>query len=97
MNRRCRQLTAFGIFLISLLTLSIDIPAAQNVASPAVSQQAALPSFAASPAIEAMMAQVQQSTLYTYVGQLSGELPVQIGGAPYSILSRNTLWSGDGI
>ena len=97
MNRHCRQLTAFGIFLISLLTLSIDISAAQNVASPAVSQQAALPSFAASPAIEAMMAQVQQSTLYTYVGQLSGELPVQIGGAPYSILSRNTLWSGDGI
>lgn len=92
----CRQVTAIGVFLISLLALSINIPAAQNVVSPAVSQQAALPSFAPSPAIQTMMAQVQQSTLYTYVGQLSGEIPVLVGGVPYSILSRNTI-SGDGI
>jgi hypothetical protein len=49
------------------------------------------------PAIASMISQVQQAILYNYVGQLSGELPVLIGGESTMIRSRSTTYSGDGI
>jgi hypothetical protein len=49
------------------------------------------------PAIASMISQVHQTTLYNYVGQLSGEMPVLIGGESTMIRSRSTTYSGDGI
>ena len=41
-------------------------------------------------AVAAMIGQVTQSTLATYVNGLSGENPVNIGGSPYTIVTRYT-------
>jgi len=46
--------------------------------------------FAYDPIVAEMIAQVQQSTVYTYDGQLSGEWPAVVGGAPYTISTRYT-------
>jgi hypothetical protein len=42
------------------------------------------------PTIQEMIDQVDQDTIYTYTGGLSGEWPVLIGGEPYTILTRHT-------
>jgi hypothetical protein len=44
----------------------------------------------ADPQVAAMIGQVQQSTVYTYTGGLSGEWPVTVGGSPYTIKTRYT-------
>ena len=46
--------------------------------------------FTPNPRIAALMAQVQASTVYSYEAQISGEVPVIIGGAPYTLTSRHT-------
>jgi hypothetical protein len=43
------------------------------------------------PAIQGMIDQLTSETLSTYVGNLSGEQSVTIGGDPYTILTRYTL------
>ena len=48
------------------------------------------------PAVASMISGVEESTVYTCVGQLSGEFPVSVGGEPYTIRARNTL-SGEPI
>lgn len=48
------------------------------------------------PLIQLMLSQVTTSTVYAYAGGLSGEWPVQIGGAPYTIATRYT-YSGQSI
>jgi len=48
------------------------------------------------PYVRLMMDQVISSTLYDYVGGLSGEWPVQVGGEPYTIATRYT-YSGEPI
>jgi uncharacterized repeat protein (TIGR02543 family) len=40
--------------------------------------------------IQQMINQVNQTTVETYNGNLSGENPVDIGGSPYTITTRNT-------
>ncbi len=42
------------------------------------------------PLIQQMMNQVDQATVYNYTGGLSGEWPVNIGGSPYTIVTRHT-------
>ena len=42
------------------------------------------------PVVAAMMAQVQATEVYTRDGQLSGEWPVTVGGAAYTMDTRNT-------
>ena len=42
------------------------------------------------PAIAAMIAQVQTSTLLAYANQLTGVTPALIGSAPYTITTRAT-------
>ncbi len=42
------------------------------------------------PTVAEMINQVQQGTVYTYDGNLSGEWPVSIGGSDYTILTRYT-------
>ena len=42
------------------------------------------------PTIAAIIAQVDQNTLYNYVAGLSGVQPVMIGGTSYTIRTRNT-------
>jgi hypothetical protein len=42
------------------------------------------------PRVADMIAQVQQSSVYTYTGQLSGEWAAVIRGIPYTILTRHT-------
>jgi hypothetical protein len=43
-----------------------------------------------------MLDQVDENTLSQYIGDLSGEWPVDIGGEPYTILTRNS-YSGEPI
>ncbi|UCC62776.1 MAG: M28 family peptidase [Anaerolineae bacterium] len=40
------------------------------------------------PVVQAMMAQVEAATVYSYTGNLSGEWPVIVGDTPYTILTR---------
>jgi PKD repeat protein len=42
------------------------------------------------PTIQGMIDQVSSSTLYSYNAGLSGELPVTIGGQPYTLLTRSS-------
>ena len=42
------------------------------------------------PTIQGMINQVNQDTIYTYTGDLSGEWPVLINGESYTILTRHT-------
>jgi hypothetical protein len=42
------------------------------------------------PLVQNMVAGIHSDTLYQYTGNLSGEWPVAIGGAPYTILTRHT-------
>lgn len=53
---------------------------------PAIARQGTTPD----PVIAGMMAQVQSSTLIDRVKQLSGNTPAQIGGASYTITTRET-------
>jgi hypothetical protein len=48
------------------------------------------------PYIEALLSQVDQTTLYQYEAWLTGEDPADIGGAPYTLVTRHT-YSGTPI
>lgn len=52
---------------------------------------ALVPQLTYSPLIQRMVNQINSSTLYNYVGALSGEQPTVIDGAPYTLLTRNSL------
>ena len=54
------------------------------------------PITAPNPIVQEMIDQVDEDTLYQYVGSLSGEWPVSIAGEPYTILSRHS-YSGEPI
>ncbi|MFC2030129.1 M28 family metallopeptidase [Chloroflexota bacterium] len=45
-----------------------------------------------SPAVQAMIDAVSSTVVYAYTGDLSGEWPVLVGGAPYTISTRNTYY-----
>ncbi len=77
------------IALASLVVLGPTGTTAEDADQPSLAL-AASPAFLPNPAVAAMLAQVQQSTVYTYTGQLSGEWPALIGGAPYTITTRHT-------
>lgn len=49
------------------------------------------PQLTYSPLIQRMVNQVGSATLYNYVSALSGEQPTVIDGAPYTLLTRNSL------
>jgi hypothetical protein len=49
-----------------------------------------LEAVTANPLIQRMIGQVSQETLSQYVGDLSGEWPVTVSGAPYQFNTRNT-------
>lgn len=57
---------------------------------PVVSDGVTPLSITPSPDIQAMIDQVDGDTLYRYVGDLSGEWPVTIGGISYTITTRHT-------
>jgi serine protease AprX len=46
------------------------------------------PGSAPNSVVGEMLTQVQTTTLYSYVGDLSGEWPVSIGGVPYTLATR---------
>jgi hypothetical protein len=48
------------------------------------------------PDVQDMIDAVESLTVYTYTGDISGEWPVNIGGSPYTIATRNT-YSGTPI
>jgi hypothetical protein len=60
------------------------------VVSPQRAERLLPSSITPSPAVQGMIDQVTSDTLYDYVGKLSGEQVVIIGGEPYSILTRYT-------
>ena len=46
--------------------------------------------------VASILSEIQESMLYSYIAQLTGEVPMLVGGEPYTVLSRHTL-SGAGI
>jgi len=48
------------------------------------------------PLIQSMIDQIDLDIVYNYTGDISGQWPVDIGGVPYTILTRNT-YSGTPI
>jgi len=48
------------------------------------------------PLVQLMIDQVISTTVYSYTGDLSGEWPVLVGGAPYTIVTRHT-YSGEPV
>lgn len=70
----------------------LDAPIVQQEAPVVSASQASI--FSAD--VADMIAKVNETTLKNYVGNLSGEWPVSIGGSNYTILSRNTK-SGEPI
>jgi hypothetical protein len=79
-----RRLDALGVRTMLLVPHTIVVPPDRMVA-----QQ--LPAIVMpSPVVQGMIGQLTQDTLYNYVGQLSGEQVVNIGGEPYTILTRYT-------
>jgi len=84
-----RLFSGLAVLTLSLLVLGY---------LPTVSAQSPTPiAFVADPQIPAVIAQVQQSAVYTYTAQLTGELPVTVGGISYTIMSRNTKVGGEGL
>lgn len=65
-------------------------PTHTPLTAPAPAALAASQAFVPNPAVATMMSQVRPDTVYTYTGDLSGEWPATIGGAPYTITTRNT-------
>ncbi|MBN2007157.1 MAG: M28 family peptidase [Anaerolineae bacterium] len=47
-------------------------------------------SFTPHPLVAEMIGQVQEVTVYTYTAQLSGVVPANVGGTPYTIATRHT-------
>lgn len=85
-----------GALLGALFALAVG--AAQVAAQAPAPNLGETSGFAASnPLVAQMMAQVQLAALFDYDGKLSGVAPVVVGGAVYTIVSRNTLTSGDGL
>ncbi len=80
-------LSALGLALQRLDAPLIVRPPTQRIAATSAT---AIPD----PTIATMIAQVQSSTATDYVRRLSGETPVTIGGAPYTIATRHTTTSG---
>jgi hypothetical protein len=73
------------LIFTGLLLLLLASPAA---ASPAPTASGVL---TPDPRIQEMIDQVSSTTLYNYVGGLTGETPVIVGGEPYTITTRFSL------
>ncbi len=78
---QAEQLAALGCDLAWLpdAPLVLDTPTAPLRAA-----------FTPDPLVADMMAQVQQSDLYSYTAQLTGAWPTTVGGDPYTITTRHT-------
>ena len=81
---QAEQLAQLGAELSLLTFRPLVIPASQ----PAPNAPPEL--LDPNPRIQAMLNQVSSATLSSYEAQLSGEVQTTIGGAPYTILTRNT-------
>ena len=71
---------------LSILSFVCLLVSLAGAAMPADAQLRTAPD----PAIAAMIAQVQTSTLLAYANQLTGVTPALIGGAPYTFTTRAT-------
>jgi hypothetical protein len=70
------EIASFGLYPIAFSNISSQI-LLENI-------------YAPYPTIQEMIDQVNQDTIYSYTGDLSGEWPVQIDGQSYTILTRHT-------
>jgi len=92
-------ITTWGVIVLTGLATAgatstpeeIDRPTLAQADSPSVpATLAASQAFTSNAVVACMISQVQQSSVYTYDGQLSGEWPVLVGGEPYALATRNT-------
>ncbi len=80
--RDVAQLTAVGVEIVALDLRPITLHPQSEGAIPDTIHY--------DPNVEALLAQVDQATLYQYEEWLTGEEPADIGGAPYSLVTRYT-------
>ncbi|MDI6693474.1 MAG: M28 family peptidase [Anaerolineales bacterium] len=86
------HLTPSQIASIEALGVHTMLLVAQPLSVPAPERSVALsPQLTYSPLIQRMTNQITSSTLFNYVGALSGEQSTVIDGAPYTLLTRNSL------
>ncbi len=86
------HLTPSQIASIEALGVHTTLLVAQPFSVPAPERSVALsPQLTYSPLIQRMANQITSSTLFNYVGALSGEQSTVIDGAPYTLLTRNSL------
>jgi hypothetical protein len=77
-----RRLAALGVHVQALHPEPMPLrPAVESSLPSAVSPH---------PRVQQIIDQVEQSTIYQHTGDLSGEWPVVVGGAPYTIATRHT-------
>jgi hypothetical protein len=81
-------------FILIALALLLNGGAQLSVRAAPIEQPAS--AISPDPLIQSMIDQVSPDTVETYVGGLSGEWPVIIGGQPYTLLTRYT-YSGEPI
>ena len=81
------QVSLLGIQRLPLELSPLSIPVEKDGSVLAL---AAPQAITPSAQVQAMLAQVSQSALYTSVGNLSGEWPVLINNSPYTLLTRYT-------
>jgi hypothetical protein len=84
-------LTSLAVADAASMPEAIDRPALAQAESPGVPVTlAASQAFTPNAAVGGMISQVQQSSVYSYTGQLSGEWPALVGGELYTITTRHT-------
>ncbi len=86
------RLTPSQIARIEALGVHATLLVAQPLPEFAPERSVALaPQLTYSPLIQRMVNQVASTTLYNYISALSGKQPTVIDGAPYTLLTRNSL------
>jgi hypothetical protein len=79
---QAKSLHSHGIEIVRLQLHPLVIPDPHSPAWPEIIDR--------NPTIQGMIDQVSLGTVYSYDAGLSGEFPVTIGGAPYTILTRSS-------
>ncbi|MBN1145830.1 MAG: M28 family peptidase [Anaerolineales bacterium] len=85
---RAQEQPAERLASLGIKTLPLHL---QRLVAPASPKAPLLPSSVTpNPSVEAMLSLVDSDTLYTQVGNLSGQWPVNISGSPYRLYTRYT-------
>ena len=94
LNRPIIALVIAAVLLCALVPYparaTLDVAPLPGLPWPGASILSRADAMEPSPLIAGMMEQVQSTALYSLTGELTGEWPALVGGAPYTISTRHT-------